>query len=113
MIFIKSFFSKSNCNIATVRSGNCIGGGDWTKDRIIKDCVESFIKNKDLIIRSPNSTRPWQHVLEVIWGYLLLGEKLSKNKKKLHGEALNFGPNKYSRYTVLQILNLYKLVRLV
>ena len=69
--YVQSFFSKSRCNVATVRSGNCIGGGDWTKDRIIKDCVEAFIKNRKLIIRSPNATRPWQHVLEPLCGCLL------------------------------------------
>ena len=57
------------------RSGNCIGGGDWTKDRIVKDCAESFVKNKKLIIRSPNATRPWQHVLDPLFGYLKLSKK--------------------------------------
>ena len=56
--YIKSFFSNSSCGIAIVRSGNCIGGGDWTKDRIVKDCAESFSRNKKLVIRSPNATRP-------------------------------------------------------
>ena len=56
--YIKSFYSKKNhCKIATARSGNCIGGGDWTKDRIIKDCAESFLFNKNLVIRSPKASR--------------------------------------------------------
>ena len=101
--YIKSFFSKSNCNIATVRSGNCIGGGDWTKDRIIKDCVEAFIKNKDLIIRSPNSTRPWQHVLEPLFGYLKLSEKLFCEKKYATPESWNFGPNKTNNLSVKEL----------
>ncbi len=88
--FTKSFFSKKNCNIATVRSGNCIGGGDWTKDRIVKDCAESFLRNKKLIIRSPNATRPWQHVIEPLFGYLNLSKKLYFSKK--FSGAWNFGP---------------------
>ena len=69
--YLNSFLSKK-CGLGIVRSGNCIGGGDWTKDRIIKDCVESFSKNKQLLIRSPNATRPWQHVLDPLCGYLNL-----------------------------------------
>ena len=108
--YVKSYFdnTKSKISISIARAGNVIGGGDWSDGRLIPDCIKKWVKNKKVLIRHPNSTRPWQHVLEVIWGYLLLGEKLSKNKKKLHGEAFNFGPNKYSRYTVLQILNLIK-----
>jgi len=108
--YIKSYFdkTKSKISISIARAGNVIGGGDWSEGRLIPDCIKKWVKNKKVLIRHPNSTRPWQHVLEVIWGYLLLAEKLSKNKSKLHGEAFNFGPNKYSRYTVLQILNLIK-----
>ena len=103
--FRKSFFENSKCNIATVRSGNCIGGGDWTKDRIVKDCVEAFVHNKNLLIRSPNATRPWQHVMEPICGYLKLAEKLnSKNGQKFIG-SWNFGPNNIN----LSVLNLAKL----
>jgi CDP-glucose 4,6-dehydratase len=80
--YLKSFFAKLNCNIATARAGNCIGGGDWKKDRIIKDCMESFVKNKKLIIRKPKATRPWQHVLEPLFGYLVLAEKLFSKKGK-------------------------------
>ena len=79
--YIKSFFSYTNCGISIVRSGNCIGGGDWTKDRIVKDCAESFVKNKKLIIRSPNATRPWQHVLDPLFGYLKLSKKNYNNKR--------------------------------
>jgi len=103
--FVKSFIDKNNCKIATVRSGNCIGGGDWTEDRIVKDCVEAFIHKKNLLIRSPNSTRPWQHVLEPICGYLKLAEKLSsKNGNKFAG-SWNFGPSKVN----LSVINLAKL----
>ena len=89
--YIKSFFSNTNCGISIVRSGNCIGGGDWTKDRIVKDCAESFVKNKKLIIRSPNATRPWQHVLDPLFGYLKLSKR-NYNNKRFNG-SWNFGPN--------------------
>ena len=82
---------NQNGRIATVRSGNCIGGGDWTKDRIVKDCAELFIFDKNLTIRSPKATRPWQHVLEPLSGYLLLAEALFTNPSP-PCEAFNFGP---------------------
>ena len=99
--FTKSFFSKKNCNIATVRSGNCIGGGDWTKDRIVKDCAESFLKNKRLIIRSPNATRPWQHVIEPLFGYLNLSKKLYLSKKFIG--SWNFGPKTKNSLKVKEV----------
>ena len=103
--FVKSFINKEKCRIATVRSGNCIGGGDWTEDRIVKDCVEAFIHKKNLSIRSPDATRPWQHVMEPICGYLKLAEKLlSKNGQKFTG-SWNFGPSNVN----LSVLNLAKL----
>ena len=103
----KSFFSKKNkCKIATVRSGNCIGGGDWTKDRIIKDCAEAFLKDKNLTIRSPNATRPWQHVIEPLFGYLNLSEKLFY-KKKYEG-SWNFGPRKKSNLKVIEVAKFSK-----
>jgi len=97
----KSFIESKVCNIVTVRSGNCIGGGDWTKDRIVKDCAESFLKNKKLTIRSPNATRPWQHVMEPLFGYIKLSEKLFKSKK-FEG-SWNFGPRDKSNLRVLEV----------
>ena len=99
--YVKSFYKKTNCNVAIARSGNCIGGGDWTKDRIVKDCVESFILNKKLLLRNPRATRPWQHVLEPLFGYLKLAEKIF-NKKSFVG-AWNFGPNLKQNLTVLEL----------
>ena len=99
--YLNSFFKESECNIATVRSGNCIGGGDWTKDRIVKDCAEKFIFNKDITIRSPRASRPWQHVMEPIFGYLKLAEKLYKSKKFIG--PWNFGPNIKNNLTVLEV----------
>ncbi len=91
--FKKSFFNGTKCNIATVRAGNCFGGGDWTKDRIVKDALESFFVNKKLILRNPDSTRPWQHVIEPLIGYLKLAEKLYSNKGKNFSGPWNFGPS--------------------
>jgi CDP-glucose 4,6-dehydratase len=107
--YIKSFFSnKKSSNIATVRSGNCIGGGDWTKDRILKDCAEKFLFNKSLTIRNPSATRPWQHVIEPITGYLTLAEKLYKDKKKKFRGAWNFGPSLKKNLSVFQVANYLK-----
>lgn len=76
--------------IATARAGNVIGGGDWADDRLVPDFIRSILKGKELFIRNPKATRPWQHVLEPLAGYLLLAEKLYKNKK--FARAYNFGP---------------------
>ena len=100
--YIKSFFPDRNCGVAIVRSGNCIGGGDWTKDRIVKDCAEAFAKNKTLVIRSPNATRPWQHVLDPIFGYLKLAKKIFNNKR--YNGSWNFGPNKRNNLKVKQLV---------
>ncbi len=99
--YIKSFYKGAKCNVGIARSGNCIGGGDWTKDRIVKDCVEAFIFNKKLILRSPKTTRPWQHVLEPLFGYLKLAEKLFTNKRFVG--AWNFGPNLKQNLTVQEL----------
>ena len=104
--YFNSFFQNSNCKIATVRSGNCIGGGDWTKDRIVKDCAESFIFNKKIIIRSPKASRPWQHVIEPIFGYLRLAEKLYFNKKYIG--SWNFGPNIKNNMKVIDVVKFGK-----
>jgi CDP-glucose 4,6-dehydratase len=101
--YINSFFLNKNCKIASVRSGNCIGGGDWTKDRIIKDCAESLIFNKDIIIRSPKASRPWQHVMEPLFGYIKLAEKLFFNKKYVG--SWNFGPNLKNNLKVIEVVN--------
>ena len=107
--FISSFFQtdKTKVLIGIARAGNVIGGGDWSKDRLIPDCVKSWSKNKKVLIRSPKSTRPWQHVLEAISGYLFFALNLKKNKK-LHGEAFNFGPNNAKNYTVVSVVKLMK-----
>lgn len=86
-----SFFSNSQVAIASARAGNVIGGGDWTKSRLVPDIIESFNTNKQVILRNPKSIRPWQHVLEPIFGYLLLAEKLFTSGQSF-AEPFNFGP---------------------
>ena len=102
----KSFFERQyeNISMATGRAGNVIGGGDWAKDRIVVDCVKSWSKNDIVELRSPNATRPWQHVLEPLSGYLTLGEALYKDRE-LHGESFNFGPRSEQSRTVLELLS--------
>lgn len=98
--FYKSFIykKKMNLSIATARAGNVIGGGDWSKDRLIPDCIFSWSKGKRAIVRNPNSTRPWQHVLEALNGYLHLSYFLSQNK--FNGESFNFSNQKIKNFTV-------------
>ncbi len=92
--YFKSFFSSQDSpNVSTARAGNVIGGGDWATDRIVPDCVRAFSNGEKVEIRSPNATRPWQHVLEPLSGYLWLGANLLKNNRKVAGEAFNFGPS--------------------
>ena len=92
--YLKSFFSDDNKrSFATVRAGNVIGGGDYSKDRLIPDIYRYYNKNKSVLIRNPNSTRPWQHVLEPLSGYLLLAQKLYNKKINNINNNWNFGPN--------------------
>lgn len=102
--YFKSFLKyKKNLRIAVCRAGNVIGGGDWSNDRLIPDIMKSIFKNKKVKLRSQNSTRPWQHVLDVLNGYLILASKLKKNKR-FNGQAFNFGPPKNSNYKVLDVV---------
>ena len=92
--YMSSFFKNSNYQrLATVRAGNVIGGGDYSEDRLIPDIYLSAKKTKQIILRNPKSVRPWQHVLEPLSGYLILAEKLYKNKLKNQDQNWNFGPN--------------------
>lgn len=91
--YIKSFFLNSDKNVATVRAGNVIGGGDWSEYRIVPDFFRAIENSQPLEIRNPGSVRPWQFVLEPLYGYLLLGEKLDKGEKT-YSSAWNFGPGK-------------------
>lgn len=99
----KSFIATMpNIKIGVGRAGNVIGGGDWAKDRIIVDCIRAFSQRKAVEIRCPNSTRPWQHVLEPLSGYLSLGWYLYEGKST-NGEAYNFGPRAEQTKTVFEL----------
>jgi CDP-glucose 4,6-dehydratase len=92
-----SFFNSANYDqhqkaIAIGRAGNVIGGGDWSKDRLIPDIAKALSGNKEIVIRNPKSVRPWQHVIEPLFGYLELGNKLNTDPIK-YAQAYNFGPN--------------------
>jgi CDP-glucose 4,6-dehydratase len=102
--YFHSYFKKdSNVKLASSRAGNVIGGGDWAKDRLIPDCIRSWNNNEIVEIRSPKATRPWQHVLEPLSGYLSLGQLLS-DSGKLNGESFNFGPISSYSHNVEEIL---------
>ena len=94
---------RHNTLIASARAGNVIGGGDWAKDRIITDMMEAVNQGKKLYVRNPLATRPWQHVLEPLSGYLLLGQKLLEGKKEF-AEAWNFGSNDDVAIPVVQMV---------
>jgi CDP-glucose 4,6-dehydratase len=100
-----SFFLKKNIFVATARAGNVIGGGDFSKDRIIPDYFRSLSKNRKLILRSPYSIRPWQHVIDPLYGYLLLLMKLYKKKNFIYN-SWNFGPDKSNNKSVSDVINL-------
>lgn len=87
-----SFFKEQAVGLATVRAGNVIGGGDWAADRLIPDILNAIDANKNIQLRNPKATRPWQHVLEPLSGYLLLAEKLFEDTPKF-SSAWNFGPS--------------------
>lgn len=102
---IKSYFPKatSKVRVGSSRAGNVIGGGDWSPDRIIPDCVNAWSTNTTVELRNPHSTRPWQHVLEPLSGYLCQALALSQ-QPELHGESFNFGPAAQQNHSVLQLV---------
>ena len=103
--YVRSYFSDDSCpiRIAVGRAGNVIGGGDWAADRIVPDCVRSWSADEAVPLRNPTSTRPWQHVLEPLGGYLTLALALQKSTE-LHGEAFNFGPGSAHDHTVTELV---------
>jgi CDP-glucose 4,6-dehydratase len=107
-LVIKSYWhsflkNKNNIKLGVGRAGNVIGGGDWSNDRIIVDCMKAWNLDKAVELRCPDATRPWQHVLEPLSGYLALGQELFESKKELSGEAFNFGPRNDQNKTVLAL----------
>ena len=101
-----SFFKPpaSSILVASVRSGNVIGGGDWSRDRLIPDAIKSFYNNETVIIRSPKAVRPWQFVLEPLRGYLMVAEKLYNNESN-YATGWNFGPRDVGAKNVEWIIN--------
>jgi CDP-glucose 4,6-dehydratase len=100
-----SFFADSQTLIATARAGNVIGGGDWSEDRLLPDVFRHLIFGKPLLIRNPNSVRPWQHVLEPLSGYLILAEALFNQNREL-ANSWNFGSEDRDARSVGEILNI-------
>jgi CDP-glucose 4,6-dehydratase len=90
--FNPEHYEKDGVSVASVRSGNVIGGGDWAEDRLLPDCMKALLENKPIVIRYPDAVRPWQHVLEPLFGYLLLAQLLYHDGPKFLG-AWNFGPD--------------------
>jgi len=102
--YLHSFFQNGHpVRVAIGRAGNVIGGGDWARDRIVVDCMRAWSEGRSVEIRSPQATRPWQHVLEPLSGYLTLGADLV-DQPRLHREAFNFGPRTEQNSTVVELL---------
>ena len=102
--YFSSFFSTLSLGCATVRAGNVIGGGDWALDRIVPDCARAYLEGRAVTLRNPQATRPWQHVLEPLSGYLWLGALfLSGQRDGLQAEAFNFGPPTDTKATVGEV----------
>jgi CDP-glucose 4,6-dehydratase len=104
--YFHSYFKKpeSKVKLAAIRAGNVIGGGDWALNRIVPDCFRSWNIEKPVKIRNPHSTRPWQHVLEPLSGYLRAGQLLAEKGSEINGEAFNIGPAAEQNQTVLELL---------
>ena len=102
--YFHSFFQNDHpVRLAVGRAGNVIGGGDWAKDRIVADCMRAWNEERSVEIRAPQATRPWQHVLEPLSGYLALGQATAQ-QLHLHGESFNFGPRAEQSHTVVELL---------
>ena len=107
---VVSAITKSNnphrIPVTTVRAGNVIGGGDWGEERLVPDLIRTLNSNSSLFLRNPNATRPWQHVLDCLYGYLLVGESHLVNKQKTP-KALNFGPR--DSLSVMEVVHLFEI----
>ncbi len=103
--FNNEHYAKHGVAVASVRAGNVIGGGDWGQDRLIPDIMRAFSQNERVIIRNPSAIRPWQYILDLLSGYLLLAERLYEDGPN-YMEAWNFGPNDNEEKTVKEIVQL-------
>ena len=103
--YFDSYFNHKNpqIKISSARAGNVIGGGDWSEDRIVPDCMRAWSSSDSVNLRSPNSTRPWQHVLEPLSGYLTLASKLYLDES-INGHSFNFGPSVTENHSVLDLV---------
>lgn len=99
----RSFLAGKGKHMSTVRAGNVIGGGDWAMDRIIPDFMRTYSSGEKLILRNPQATRPWQHVMEPLWVYLILAEKNFAGPE--YSEAFNIGPEKEDNRPVVDVVN--------
>jgi len=103
--YVASYFpSGDKVKVASVRAGNVIGGADWAQDRIVPDCIRAWARGESVNLRNPSATRPWQHVLEPLSGYLSLASKLL-GSKELHGHAFNFGPSESEVRSVYDLVS--------
>ena len=102
--YMASFFNEDGPWVATARAGNVIGGGDWAPDRIVPDCVRAWSRGDSVRIRNPGATRPWQHVLEPLGGYLWLGANLLRKNPRVRNQAFNFGPRATVNRSVGELL---------
>ena len=100
----RSFFADGSVGVATARAGNVIGGGDWARDRLVPDAIRAFSTQTPLRLRNPGSTRPWQHVLEPLAGYLTLAQALCERPAE-HAEGWNFGPDAAGTATVARVVD--------
>lgn len=103
--YYHSYFKAGALKLAIARAGNVIGGGDWAADRIVPDCIRAWSQNEPVNVRNPMATRPWQHVLEPLAGYLWLGARLLQDPTRIGGEAFNFGPDAVVNQTVGELLD--------
>jgi CDP-glucose 4,6-dehydratase len=101
----RSYLQGEGLRVATTRAGNVVGGGDWAPDRIVPDCMRAWSQGRPALIRHPQATRPWQHVLEPLSGYLWLGAKLWQGEGSLRGESFNFGPAANVNQSVLELVS--------
>ncbi|MBD3387526.1 MAG: CDP-glucose 4,6-dehydratase [Candidatus Altiarchaeales archaeon] len=100
----KSFFEGRGTHVASARAGNVIGGGDWAPDRLIPDCMRALLNNETIKVRNPHSTRPWQHVLEPLSGYLMLAKMMFESGE--YAESWNFGPDLESIKPVWEVVDM-------
>lgn len=102
-VTLKTSSHDSSVHVATARAGNVIGGGDWAEDRILPDAIRALEREEPILVRNPHSVRPWQHVLEPLCGYLMLGARLMENHQC--AGAFNFGPPAEEKYSVADVVN--------